>query len=104
MRKDKSSPSSASSGVARAHLIIEGRVQGVFYRATARATASVLGIKGWVRNLPDGSVEAIAEGPEPVIDQFVEWCQKGPPGAFVTNVRIARENPRGEFNSFEVRY
>lgn len=95
---------SGSGGAVRAHLIIEGRVQGVFYRATARSTAAGLGITGWVRNLPDGSVEAVAEGPERVVDKFVDWCRKGPPGAFVSNIRISRENPRGEFNDFEVRY
>ena len=84
------------------HLIIVGRVQGVFYRASTREAAHALGLKGWVRNLPDGSVEAVAEGPEEAVERFVAWCRKGPPGAFVTDVRRTARPATGEYSSFDV--
>lgn len=94
----------ASNNVVRVHLAINGRVQGVFYRASTRATAMALGVNGWVRNMPDGSVEAVAEGEADAVEQLATWCRQGPGGAFVTDVTIKRETPTGEFRSFEVRY
>lgn len=88
----------------RVHLKIKGYVQGVFYRATARETALRLGLTGWVRNRPDGSVEAVAEGTEEAVDHFIEWCQSGPSGASVQNVEVRRELATGEFPSFQIRY
>lgn len=88
----------------RVHLKITGYVQGVFYRATTRETALRLGLKGWVRNRSDGSVEAVAEGDDASVDSFMEWCGKGPPGATVHGVEVKREKYAGEFTSFQIRY
>ena len=68
----------------RVHLIIEGRVQGVWFRESTRREAVSLKLTGWVRNRPDGSVEASIEGPEHLVDRLVSWCRKGPPAARVT--------------------
>jgi acylphosphatase len=70
------------------HLLIKGKVQGVFYRATAREVAEKLGLTGWVKNTEDGHVEAIVSGAEKPVQQFVEWCWQGPPSARVTAVAI----------------
>ncbi len=88
----------------RVHLKITGIVQGVFYRATTHSTAERLGLKGWVRNLYDGSVEAVAEGEESVVNELIAWCRKGPSGAVVDNVDVRREEPTGEFTGFRIRY
>jgi len=102
--KDGAKESDESGRWIRVRLHVEGRVQGVFFRASARSTATRLGIHGWVRNLPDGTVEAVAEGREEAVESFSAWCQEGPPGAIVTNVRITREAPEGKGSGFEVRY
>lgn len=68
------------------HLIIKGRVQGVFYRASARDKARELGVTGWVRNTPEGDVEAMVQGKAEVVRQFIDWCAQGPPKAFVREV------------------
>jgi acylphosphatase len=81
---------------ARAHLLIGGRVQGVFYRVSCAYEAQRLGLGGWVRNLPDGRVEAAAEGPREAVERFVEWCRHGPPHARVEGVELTWEQPRGE--------
>ncbi len=70
----------------RVHLLISGRVQGVFYRESTRKEAVELGVRGWVRNLSDGRVEALAEGPPEAVDAFVAWCHEGPAAARVDNV------------------
>jgi acylphosphatase len=70
--------------------IIRGKVQGVFYRATARDKALELGLTGWVRNLEDGSVEAMATGTEAQLDAFAAWCAQGPPRAVITAVDMTR--------------
>lgn len=88
---------------ARAHLFIEGRVQGVFYRSFTRELAGDLGLDGWVRNLHDGRVEAVFEGPKERIEQVIAACQKGPPGARVSHVDIAWEPLSGE-KGFAIRY
>ena len=87
----------------RAMLKIHGRVQGVFYRQTAKETAVRLALTGWVRNCPDGSFEAVFEGPKPVVDQAIEWCRQGPPAARVTDVIVSWEDFDGEFVGFEAR-
>jgi acylphosphatase len=69
-------------------LIIKGKVQGVFFRATAKDIADRLGIKGWVRNLPDNNVEIIATAADEHLAQLIEWCKKGPPRAIVDEVII----------------
>lgn len=80
----------------RAHVLVRGRVQGVFFRSDLRDRARSLGIDGWVRNNPDGSVEAVFEGPAERIESVVRWCGRGPAGAVVENVETAWEEPRGE--------
>ena len=87
----------------RVHLIIEGQVQGVFFRASTREQASRLGLKGWVRNCPDGSVEVVAEGRRKAVDDLVRWCRRGPPGAQVHNVQLQWEDLKDEFQGFRIR-
>ncbi|OJH34265.1 acylphosphatase [Cystobacter ferrugineus] len=86
----------------RVSLRIRGRVQGVFFRESARTEALRLGLKGWVRNLPDGSVEAVAEGPPHALEAFVRWSHRGPPQARVTEVERADAEALGEFITFIV--
>ncbi len=88
----------------RAHLRISGRVQGVFFRDGTRDMATRLGLGGWVRNMPDGTVEAVFEGNEGRVKEAVEWCRNGPPHARVSDVRVEWERPAGEFSGFEIRY
>lgn len=88
----------------RAHLYIEGVVQGVFFRAFVMELALRLGLKGWVRNLPDGRVEAVFEGKGEDIEKAIVECYKGPPAAHVTNIDVTREPYKGEFTVFEIRY
>jgi acylphosphatase len=88
----------------RAHLFISGMVQGVFFRSETRHEAKKLNVKGWVRNLPDGKVEAVFEGEQENVKELIEFCRRGPPGARVTDIDIIWENYTGEFRNFEVRY
>lgn len=88
----------------RAHVIIHGLVQGVYFRASTRDEADRLGVMGWVRNLPDGRVEAVFEGDKKKVEEIVAWCHKGPPGARVSKVEISWEPFTGEFSRFEIRY
>ena len=87
----------------RVHLIIEGRVQGVFFRQSSRVTALELGLRGWVRNRRTGSVEVVAEGPLDKLDAFVEWCKKGPEAANVVRVERMDSEPAGLPGGFDVR-
>ena len=87
----------------RVHVKINGRVQGVYFRASTVAQAQRLGVTGWVVNAPDGGVEAVAEGTRARIEEFIAWCRRGPSGAKVTNVDIAWEAPRHEFTAFTIR-
>jgi acylphosphatase len=89
---------------AQVHLIIHGYVQGVFYRASTRETASRMGLSGWVRNLPDGNVEAVFEGPVDRLHNMIEWCREGPPGARVTRIEEKWSDYTGEYRGFSVRY
>ncbi|MCK5559498.1 MAG: acylphosphatase [Thermoplasmata archaeon] len=89
---------------ARAHVIFHGRVQGVFFRANTQRQAVELGLKGWVKNLPDRAVEAIIEGDKPKVEQLIEWCSHHQPMAKVTDAEVTWEDHTGEFNSFEVVY
>lgn len=88
----------------RAHVYIEGRVQGVFFRDTTRQRAQTLGVTGWVRNLFDGRVEAVFEGEEDAVRQMVRFARKGPPRARVTNVKVEYGDYTGEFSTFSVSY
>lgn len=71
------------------HLVIKGKVQGVYFRASARDVANKLGIKGWIKNRPDKNVEALATGSKEQLDKFIEWCHKGPPMADVKEVIVS---------------
>ena len=86
----------------RADLLISGRVQGVFYRASAQQEAMRLGLVGEVRNIPDGQVEAIVEGPKERVEEFIDWCRQGPPSAEVESVRVRWSKALGEFRTFMV--
>ncbi len=90
--------------IARLHIVIEGRVQGVFFRASTIEESCKLGLTGWVRNCPDGRVEAVFEGDIDKIDRILEWCKKGPPGAVVRNVETIWEQANGEYDSFSIKY
>ncbi len=88
----------------RLHLCIRGRVQGVWYRGALQAEARRHGIGGWVRNLPDGSVEAVIEGPPAAARALADWCRRGPTGARVTGV-VERTEPAAErFTDFAIRH
>ena len=87
----------------RVILRIEGRVQGVFFRASTQTEAGRLELKGWVRNCLDGSVEVVAEGERKKIDDLINWCHHGPPGARVNDVLLRWEDFQGEFRDFHIR-
>jgi len=87
----------------RLRLVIRGRVQGVWYRASAADRAGELGLTGWVSNHPDGAVELVAEGGREALDRLLEWCREGSPLARVSQVEIERSAPSGEFQAFHVR-
>ncbi|HID16812.1 TPA: acylphosphatase [Candidatus Bathyarchaeota archaeon] len=89
---------------ARAHVFVSGRVQGVFFRWETREQALKRNVKGWVRNLPDGRVEAVFEGEKGDVKRMVEFCRRGPPGAKVSNVEVEWEEYKGEHEDFEIRY
>ncbi len=88
----------------RAHIIIRGLVQGVWFRASTKEMALQIGVGGWVRNLPDGGVEALFEGEKKKVEEIIGWCHQGPSGARVSKVEIAWEPYKGEFKQFDVRY
>lgn len=90
--------------IARAHIFVSGRVQGVFYRARTQETARAYGLMGWVRNCPDGRVEALMEGRKESISKVINWCRQGPPAAHVTDIDTDWEEPTGEFHDFTIRY
>ncbi|MGP3986937.1 acylphosphatase [Streptomyces sp. 3N207] len=83
-------------------VIVTGQVQGVFFRDTCRQAAAGYGVQGWVRNLPDGSVEAVFEGEPEAVDALVEWAHEGPPAAVVDDVQVIEQEPRGH-STFQVR-
>ncbi len=85
------------------HVYISGRVQGVNYRYSTVHQAQKLGLKGWVRNLYDGRVEALFEGEEELVDQMLSWCYQGPPMAYVTDVEAFKKEYTGEYDIFTVR-
>jgi acylphosphatase len=80
----------------RAHAVIHGRVQGVFFRGDMRERARSLGVNGWVRNNADGTVEAVLEGADDRLELLLSWCRRGPAGARVDDVDVDWEEPRGE--------
>jgi len=88
----------------RAHIIVSGRVQGIFFRSETRHKAKKHGVKGWVRNLRDGGVEAVFEGTEKAVKDLIEFCKRGPSVARVTHVDVKLESYTGEFKDFQIRY
>ena len=86
----------------RRRVVVHGRVQGVFFRDSARREATRLGVSGWIRNCPDGTVESVFEGPSEAVARLVEWCESGPRGAAVERVEVFEEESEG-LAGFEVR-
>ncbi|MFQ5951277.1 MAG: acylphosphatase [Candidatus Geothermarchaeales archaeon] len=89
---------------ARAHVFIEGVVQGVFFRANTERKALRLGLKGWVRNLPDGRVEALFQGDRNSVERMLRWCHRGPAFAKVSDVSVQWEEYGNEFSGFTIWY
>lgn len=88
----------------RAHAHISGRVQGVFFRSETQDEAIKKNVTGWVRNLPDGRVEAVFEGEKENVENVIEFCKRGSPGARVTKVDVNWQDFTGEFKNFGIRY
>ena len=88
----------------RAHVIISGRVQGVFFRVETKRAADGFGVLGWVRNLKEGSVEAMLEGDQDRVDALLEWCKEGPAHAQVSDVKLDWQDYTGEFSGFDISY
>lgn len=84
------------------HLLIKGKVQGVFFRASTKEMAEKLDIRGWVKNTPEGNVEVWAQGDEVALEKFIAWCRKGPSQAIVAHVEIKRNLPDEEFDRFRI--
>ena len=87
----------------RAHIKVEGRVQGVGFRANTNRMANQLGLKGWVRNLRDGKVEIITEGDPELIERLIQWCHRGPTSAYVSKVSVEKTDAKGEFRGFSIK-
>jgi len=87
----------------RAHLHISGIVQGVGYRYYTRREAQGIGLTGWVRNLPDGRVEAVLQGTHEQVERMIKWCTRGPEEARVSDIAVAYEEPDSEFPDFGIR-
>ncbi len=88
----------------RLHVYITGRVQGVFFRAHTQDQARLLSLCGWVRNLPDGRVEAVFEGEVEKVMEMLKWCHRGPPASHVTKVEEVWDEKEEWFTNFEIRY
>lgn len=88
----------------RAHVVISGRVQGVFFRMETLEEARKTGVSGWVKNKQDGTVEAVFEGEKALVDSVIQWCRQGPPVSRVDNVDIEWEPYTGKFPGFSIRY
>ena len=82
--------------IRRAHVIVSGRVQGVGYRYATRSYAASLGVGGWMRNRPDGNVEAVFEGAAERVELLLRWCRQGPPAAYVDEIEVEWQEPTGE--------
>lgn len=91
-----------SNDSTRVRARISGRVQGVSFRYAAQEEAERLGLSGWVRNLPDGQVEALFQGPGESVQQMLRWCEKGPSPARVTDVETSHEEARDDLTGFKV--
>jgi acylphosphatase len=88
----------------RVHVLIEGRVQGVFFRASTRDEARARGLSGWARNLPDGRVEALFEGDKRVVEDMLTWCHKGPAYAYVDRLEVEWRPYQGDLTDFRIVY
>ena len=88
----------------RVHVMISGRVQGVWFRGNTKDKAEQLEITGWVRNTVDGKVEAVFEGEEPRIKEMIAWCRHGPPSARVEHVEVKKQSALNDFTHFTIRY
>lgn len=88
--------------MARAHVFFDGSVQGVFFRANCQKTAVELDLKGWVKNLDDGRVEAVIDGPEEIVKELITWCRRSQPVARVADVEIEWIKPNFEFDDFRI--
>jgi acylphosphatase len=86
----------------RVHVFVSGRVQGVFFRVETRSKAIKSNVAGWVRNTPDRRVEAIFEGEKANVEQLIDFCRRGPPGARVTDIDVQWEAYTGEFKTFKI--
>jgi|WetSurMetagenome_2_1015567.scaffolds.fasta_scaffold751103_1 acylphosphatase len=95
---------SVKINILQIHLFISGDVQGVGYRSWCRSLAHRLGLVGWVRNLPGGRVEIVAEGKKEILETFIDKCRQGPPVSWVENVETKWEPVTHEFKSFEMIY
>jgi acylphosphatase len=90
--------------VVRRRVVVSGRVQGVFFRHTAAGAARARGVSGWVRNRPDGSVEAVFQGEPAAVDSMIQWCRTGPRGARVDSVTVQEESPQEGEPGFETEW
>ena len=88
----------------KVHVVISGRVQGVWFRASTKQKAEQLGLNGWVKNTFDGDVEAIFEGEENCIREMLDWCHQGPPMAKVEGIKVTEKDPSNGFDDFSIRY
>ena len=90
--------------ISRAHIVIYGKVQGVWFRANTRDMADKLGLKGWVKNTSEGNVEAVFEGDDNCVNEMLEWCIHGPKLAKVKKVKIERQPIKTKFDRFIIEY
>lgn len=98
-------PSHSKGGpLVRAHIFISGRVQSVSFRGNTQKEAQKLGVTGWVRNLPDGRIEAILEGEKEKVEEMIKWAKRGPFWAKVNDFEVEWQEYQGEFNDFEIKY
>jgi len=86
------------------HVVISGRVQGVWFRANTKQKAEQLGVTGWVKNTADGKVEAIFEGDKKHIQEMIDWCHQGPPSAQIEQVEITEQSLSNGFDGFSIKY
>ncbi|MBN1546506.1 MAG: acylphosphatase [Syntrophaceae bacterium] len=93
-----------ASAEIRVRVVISGLVQGVFFRHYTRKNAVGFGLTGWVKNRPDGRVEAVFEGKESQVAMMLDWCHIGPPSARIADVAVFREEATGEFADFQILY
>ncbi len=87
----------------RLHLKIYGRVQGVYFRSSAQSKARELGLSGWAKNIPDGTLETVVEGEAEMLEEYIRWCKKGPAAARVDKVEEKWDEPTGEFKGFSIK-